>query len=174
LIPCQEKAQGQDFELEKVIYLSIPNQKKALKVKGDFGMDERQKNLIYDSIAASILNARFEDIDQATVENTRTRILDTTGCAIGGAALPDIVSLVKMVAHWGGQEEASILGYGIKAPVHNVAFVNCTMCRGFDRGPLAYLFNGRIVPHHVSETTVLTALALGENTCISGKELIWW
>jgi hypothetical protein len=77
-----------------------------------------------------------------------------------------------MVGDWGGKKEASIIGYGTKAPVHNVALVNCTMCRGFDRGPLAYVFNDKIVPHHVSETTVMTALALGESAGISGKELI--
>ena len=135
-------------------------------------MEDKEKTRIYDAIAANIINARFEDIDQATVDNTKTRIFDTIGCTIGGATLPDIIALVKMVADWGGKKEASIIGHGIKAPVHDVAFVNCTMCRGFDRGPLACIFKDRIVPHHVSETTVMTALTLGENKGISGKELI--
>ena len=127
---------------------------------------------VLDAISTNILNARFEDIDQETVENTKTRIYDTIGCAIGAATLPDIVALVKMVEDWGGKNEATIIGHGIKAPIQEVAFVNCTMCRGFDRGPLAYIFKGRIVPHHVSETTVMTALTLGENKGINGKELI--
>jgi 2-methylcitrate dehydratase PrpD len=135
-------------------------------------MDDRQKNLIYDSMAACILNTRFEDIDQATVDNTKTRIFDTIGDAIGGAPLPDIAYLVKMVTSCGGKGEASIIGYGIKAPVQDAAFINCTMSRSFDRGPLSYYLKDKIVPHHVSETTVLTALALGENKGISGKELI--
>jgi len=127
---------------------------------------------VLEAISANILNARFEDIDRETVDNTKTRIFDTIGCAIGGATLPDIVALVKMVEGWGGKKEATIIGHGIKAPVQEVAFVNCTMCRGFDRGPLAYIFRGRTVPHHVSETTVMTALTLGENKSINGKELI--
>ena len=135
-------------------------------------MDNTAGNKIVEALSENILNTRFEDIDRATVENTKTRIFDTIGCAIGGATLPDIVALVKMVEDWGGKKEASIFGYGVKAPIHHVALVNCTMCRGFDRGPLAYVFNGKIVPHHVSETTVMTALALGESKGISGKELI--
>ena len=128
--------------------------------------------MILEALSANILNTRFEDVDQETVDNTKTRIFDTIGCAIGGATLPDIVALVKMVEDWGGKKEATIIGHGIKAPVHEVAFVNCTMCRGFDRGPLAYIFKDKIVPHHVSETTVMTAVALGESKGISGKELI--
>ena len=127
---------------------------------------------IVEGLAKNILNARFENIDKDTVNNTKTRILDTIGGALGAAKLPDIVALVKMVENWGGKKEATVLGYGIKAPLHNVAWVNCTMCRGFDRGPLSYSYKGRIVPHHVSETTVLTALALGENKQINGKELL--
>jgi 2-methylcitrate dehydratase PrpD len=145
---------------------------RASRVKGGLKMDEKQKNRIYDGIASNILKARFEDIDQATVDNTKTRIFDTIGCAIGGATLPDIVALVKMAKEWGGKKEATIIGHGIKAPAHDVAFINCTMCRGFDRGPLAYIFKDRIVPHHVSETTVMTAFALGESKGVSGKELI--
>ncbi len=135
-------------------------------------MDDQQKELIYNSMINCILNTRFEDIDQATVDNTKTRILDTIGDAIGGATLPDIAYLVQLIADWGGKGEASIVGYGIKAPVQEVAFINCTMSRGFDKGPLSYYMPDKIVPHHVSETTVLTALALGEKKGISGKELI--
>jgi 2-methylcitrate dehydratase PrpD len=127
---------------------------------------------VIEDLSRNILNARFEAIDRDTVENTKTRIYDTLGGALGGATLPDIAYLVKLVESWGGKPEATIIGYGIKAPVHNAAFVNCTMCRGFDRGPLSYVYKGRIVPHHVSETTVLTALTVGENKGITGKELI--
>ncbi len=140
--------------------------------EADVNVENIDGDTVLEAISANILNTRFEDIDRETVDNTKTRILDTIGCAIGGAVLPDIVSLVKLVEDWGGRPEATIIGHGVKAPVQEVAFVNCTMCRGFDRGPLAYIFNDRIVPHHVSETTVLTALALSESKGVSGKEFI--
>ncbi len=127
---------------------------------------------VLDAISARILDTRFEDIDTETVENTRTRIFDIIGCTLGGAPLPDIGALVRLVEDWGGKKEATIIGYGTRVPVQEAAFVNCTMSRGFDRGPLAYIFEGRTVPHHVSETTVMTALTLGESRHINGKELI--
>ena len=94
------------------------------------------------------------------------------GCAIGGASLPDIVAVVKMVEDWGGKKEATILGHGIKGPAHDVAFVNCLMGRSFDRGPLAIRSGNRSWATHTSETTVLTALALGESKGINGKDLV--
>ena len=127
---------------------------------------------VLEYLSGRILNTRYEDIDSKTIENTKTRLWDTIGDALGAVPLPDIHALVELVKGWEGKEEATILGYGYKVPVQDAAFVNCTMCRGFDRGPLAYTFQGRVVPHHVSETTVLTALTLGESKAVNGKELL--
>lgn len=120
----------------------------------------------------NILNTCFEDIDQATVDVTRWRILDMIGDALGGAMCPGSPELADMVRHWGGREESTILGYGYKAPAHEVAMVNCIFGRSFDRGPLTLIIDGQRFPNHTTETTVLTALAVGEGRSISGKELI--
>jgi 2-methylcitrate dehydratase PrpD len=134
-----------------------------------------------EALSANVLNTRFENLDQATVDNAKRRIIDMIGCAIGGARLPDMVALVELVKDWGGKKEATILGHGIKAPAHDVAMVNCLMGRSFDWGPLTLLINGKLYPGerygkrfptHTSETTVLTALTLGESKGISGRELI--
>jgi 2-methylcitrate dehydratase PrpD len=135
-------------------------------------MEINQGEEILDGLARNILTVRFEQIDKGTVHNTKMRLLDTLGGALGAARLPDILTLVRLVEGWAGRKEATIIGHGIQAPLHNVAWVNCVMCRGFDRSPLAYVFRGRIVPHHVSETTVLTALALAEYKNVNGRELI--
>ena len=122
---------------------------------------------VLEAVTENVLNTRFEDIDQTTTDNEKYLILDMIGCAIGGAVLPDIVGLVKMVEEWGGTKEATILGYGIKGLVHDVAFVNCLMGRAFDHGVLVTAGGG-----HASETTALSALALGESKGVSGKELL--
>src|SRR4030042_1351952 len=127
---------------------------------------------VLEALTANILNTRFEDIDQATIANTKYRILDMIGCAIGGASIPDIVALVGLFREWGGKKEATVLGHGVKAPVHDVAFINCLMGRSFDRGPLGTRYGNRSWATHTSETTVLSALALGESRSIDGKELL--
>ena len=127
---------------------------------------------LIEGLSRNILETRFEQIDPVTLDNARLRLLDTLGGALGGPTLPDIAGLVRLVQDWGGAPQASILGYGTRVPVQHAALVNCTMCRAFDRGPLAYVFKGKIVPNHISETTVLTALALAEFRRVDGRELI--
>ena len=127
---------------------------------------------ILEAIATSTLNTGYEDLDQDTIDNTKKRILDMIGNAIGGASMPDMVGMINMVEDWGGKPDSSILGTGVKGPAHNVAFVNCTMCRTFDWGALVVIVDDRRYPSHTSETTALTALALAEARGVSGKELI--
>ena len=121
---------------------------------------------VLEALTSNVLNTRFEDLDRATVDNTKYRILDMIGCALGGALLPDMVAVAKMIEDWGGKKEATILGHGIKGPAHDVAFVNCLMGRAFDRGVLVS-WGG-----HSTETTALSALTLGESKGINGKEFI--
>ncbi len=135
-------------------------------------MTSREASHYIEALTANVLNTRFEDIDPSTVDNTKWRLIDTIGCAIGGIGAPGNAQLLELVKGWGGKEEATILGDGQKGPVHDVAMLNCVLCRGFDRGPLTLIINGKRTPNHTSETTVLTALAMGESKGINGKELI--
>ena len=125
-----------------------------------------------EALADNVLNTRFEDIDQATIENTKKRILDVIGCAIGGARAPNNSALINLVKGWGGKKEATILAYGIKAPIPDVAWANAILCRSFDWEPLVAVVDGKRYPGHISGTTVPTALTLGESRGISGRELI--
>ncbi|HEY4686012.1 MAG TPA: MmgE/PrpD family protein [Dehalococcoidia bacterium] len=124
------------------------------------------------ALADNVLNTRFEDLSAATVANAKDRILDIVGCAIGGARAPGNAGLIELVKHWGGKPEATVLGHGLKAPAHTVAMANSILCRSFDWGVLTLIIDGRRFPTHTSETTVMTALALGESRGVSGRELI--
>jgi 2-methylcitrate dehydratase PrpD len=135
-------------------------------------MANKEEKLIIDRLSENILNTRFEDIDQGTVDNTKRRILDMIGCAIGGARGDGNSELVALARDWGGKKEATVLAYGVKAPAHEVAMINCVFGRTFDRGPLTLIIDRQRFPNHTTETTVLTALAMGEGKGISGKELI--
>ena len=124
------------------------------------------------ALADNVLSTRFEDLSAATVANAKDRILDIVGCAIGGARAPGNAGLIELVKHWGGKPEATVLGHGLKAPAHTVAMANSILCRSFDWGVLTLIIDGRRFPTHTSETTVMTALALGESRGVSGRELI--
>ncbi len=125
-----------------------------------------------EELSANILNSCFENFDQSTVENAKNRIIDVLGCLIGGANNPSSSALVDLVKDWGGKAEATILIHGGKAPAHNVAMVNSIMARSFDFEVLFPLVEGVTIPNHVSGTTVMTAITMGEVMHIDGKELI--
>jgi 2-methylcitrate dehydratase PrpD len=124
------------------------------------------------AFAENVLQTRFEDIAPAILENTKKRVLDVIGCAIGGAAAPGNDALVELVKGWGGKEEATILAYGLKAPAQEAAWANAILCRSFDWEPLLAIIDGKRYPGHVSGTTVTTALTVGESRGTSGRELI--
>jgi 2-methylcitrate dehydratase PrpD len=130
------------------------------------------EKMAVEMLSENILNTRFEDIDQETVENTKRRILDVIGDMIGGTAAAGNAELVKIVEGWGGKKEATIFGYGAKVTAHNAAMVNSILCRSFDWEPLVVIVDGKRYPSHSSCTTVPTALTLGESKGISGKDLI--
>ena len=125
------------------------------------------------ALSRNVLNTRFEDLGPAVVDNTKRRILDMIGCAIGGSKAPGNAVLAELIREWGGTGDATLLGYGYKAPADIVAMANCIFGRSFDWGPLVIIMDdGERHASHNSETTVLTAVTLGASRGISGKELI--
>jgi 2-methylcitrate dehydratase PrpD len=129
-------------------------------------------NTPIEKLAANTLETRFENLDRATVENARNRIIDTVGCLIGGANDTGNPELASLLRDDGGKEEATILVHGGKVPAGNAALINSTMSRSFDFEPVSPRVEGINTPGHVSGTTVPTAVTMGEVTDINGKELI--
>jgi 2-methylcitrate dehydratase PrpD len=126
-----------------------------------------------EALSNNVLKTRFEDLELAVVNNTKRRILDMIGCGIGGSNAPGNAVLAEMVGKWGGKGNATLLGYGYKAPADLVAMVNCIFGRSFDWGPLVIIMDdGERHASHNSETTVLTAITVGASQGIGGKELI--
>ena len=135
-------------------------------------MQSPTKSTPLERLTANVLETHFENFDQSTVENAKARIIDVIGCLIGGANAPGNSELIDLVRDWGGKEEATILIHGGKAPAHNVAMVDSIMARSFDFEPVSPLVDGTSMPGHISGTTVMTAMAMGEARDINGKELI--
>ena len=135
-------------------------------------MSSTAKGTTIEELSANVLDTRFENFDEATLGNAKSRIIDVLGCAIGGAKAAGNSALIELVREWGGKEEATILIWGGKVPAHNAAMVNSIMARSFDFEPVNTLVDGIDLPDHISGTTVMTAITLGEIKGINGKELI--
>ena len=123
-------------------------------------------------LAENALATRFESFDKDTLEAAKYRIIDTLGCLIGGALDTGNPELLELIRENGGKKEATILVHRGKAPVAEAALMNSIMARSFDFGPVSPLVAGFSCPGHTSETTVPTALTLGEVADASGKDFI--
>jgi 2-methylcitrate dehydratase PrpD len=135
-------------------------------------MSSTIKGTPIEELSKNVLDTRFEDLDKATVENAKRRIIDILGCAIGGANAGGNSALVKLIKEWGGKEEATILAWGGKVPACHAAMVNSIMARSFDFEAVGAVVEDEWIGSHISGTTVTTVVAMGEATGIDGKELI--
>lgn len=127
---------------------------------------------ILDALASTVLGTDFDDLPEVVVENTKSRTLDMIGCALGGSGLDDVRALAATLGAPTGGFGATGIGFGQAFPVHDAAMVNCIAGRSFDWGPLTLVFDDGRIPSHISETTVLTGVAVGEHRQITGQELI--
>ena len=130
------------------------------------------RNTPIEELSENVLNTQFENFDQETLNNAKHRMIDVIGCLIGGACAEGNRSLTNLVKDWGGKEEASIFIYGGKVPAYHSAMLNSIFARSFDFEALIAVVEGQNIASHISGTTVMTSLTLGEMSGITGKELI--
>ena len=113
------------------------------------------------SLASYVSNLKYEDLPPLVVEKGKLQILDALGNAIGGYPLSLSKTFLGMAKDLGGgSEEATLIGDGTKVSVPLAAFGN---------GALATMLD---YDAHVGSLAVPGALAAGEASGISGKELI--
>jgi 2-methylcitrate dehydratase PrpD len=135
-------------------------------------MSSENRSIYIEKLIKNVLGTGFNDFDQGTIDHAKNRIIDTVGCLIGGANGPGNQGFIDLVRDWGGKEEAAILIHGHKVPVHNAAMINSILARSFDFEPVSPLVDGVSVPGHISGTTIMVALTMGEAMGITGKDLI--
>ena len=128
-------------------------------------MTEKTQMTAVEALAANAVNARFEDLDQETIETIKGRIIDIIGCAIGGANAPGNQGLIDLVKGWGGKGEASILVHGGKTLVQDAAMINAVMVRSYD-------FEEQSPSAHPNATIIPVALAMSEMLGLGGKEFL--
>jgi 2-methylcitrate dehydratase PrpD len=128
--------------------------------------------MVIEEWAKHIVKTSFENFDSETVAQAKNRIIDTVGCAVGGANASGNSVLLELMKGWGGKKEATVLVHGLKVPAHNAAWLNSVMARSFDFGIVIPYIGDAMAPGHVSESTVPTAITTAEWKHAGGKELI--
>ena len=123
-------------------------------------------------MSENAIKVRFEDLDDQTIKVGKDRLIDLTGCIIGGAMAAGNAGLVKVVRDWGGKQEAPLFIHGGRVPLANAAMVNSISCRSNDFGVMTVNIGGQWVASHHGETTIPTALTFSDVYNVSGKEFL--
>ncbi len=117
-------------------------------------------------LADFVAETRYEDLPQGVVHETQRVLLDSLGCALGGMAVEKGRLSVVMARRLGGPAESSILGTREKVSCANAAFANGELINALD-------FDAFLLPAiHVAPFVLPPALALGECSSASGRDLI--
>jgi len=119
------------------------------------------------ALSQYIAKTTFEDIPENVVEEAKDCILDSLGCAVGGATLQPGKVIIDFFTDLGGHPEASVLATGKKLPCIHTAYVNSYLANLLDfddtsTRPLA----------HPGATIIPPGLALAEKIGASGRDLI--
>ena len=131
-----------------------------------------ETGIYLDKMIANILDTKLENIPPAAVNHAKDRLLDSIGCMICGANDDGNPELLGIIREIGGRPEARIFVHGDKVPAGNAAMVNSIMCRSFDFEPVSPLVDGVSIPGHISGTTTMTALTIGDMLDVNGQEVL--
>lgn len=118
-------------------------------------------------LAQHAATLRYEDLPPALVDRLKQCVMDTLGVATGASSLsPEAAILRDYVLDFGGQPEATLLGFGGKAPAAWAAFLNGSLGHMLDYDDIGESGHPAIV-------TIPVALAIAEKIGgVSGREFI--
>lgn len=124
---------------------------------------------VAEDLSKTISSIGFADLPQETVAVTKKSILDTLGVIVAASTLgegaPEMVELAK---DGGGEEESTIIAFGVKVPCWMAAFANGSMAH-----PLDYDDTHDAAVVHPTASTLPAALAVAERKGkVNGKGLI--
>jgi 2-methylcitrate dehydratase PrpD len=112
------------------------------------------------------IGTKYENYSPEVIAKTKLFILDSIGCALGGSRSAIGQTVLTPFKSMGGNEEATLIGGGLKVPSVQAAFVNGTNANALDFDD-TYLSIG-----HPGSSIIPAALAVGEWKNVPGKDII--
>lgn len=125
------------------------------------------KKTLAERLTEFALALKFEDLPAAVVHETKRRVIDSLGCALGAWQAEPCMLARRVASGFSAERGATLLGTGHRAPPDWAAFANGCMVRYLDYND-TYLSKE---PAHPSDN-ISAALAVAEAEGSSGRELI--
>lgn len=119
------------------------------------------------SIADFIFKLNFEELSQDILTQVKRCTLDTLGAAIAARNIKTVRIIADLVRSMGGVKEATVIGFGLQAPLAKATLVNSAMSTVLDSddgciSPVGHL-------GHVGGCVIPAALAVGERESSTGE-----
>ena len=119
-------------------------------------------------LANYVAGARYEDLPVEVVTHTKRTVMDAVACGLGGRKTLEGDILVNIVKEMGGKPQATIIGDAARVTCEQAAWVNRVTINMLDYDDtLLQPWVG-----HMGSFLVPVALAVGEYTHASGKDII--
>lgn len=130
---------------------------------------------LIDRIVSHVLDTPFEAFDEAHLMAAKKRLIDSASCALSGVDVEGNDAVLDLMRTWAGAPEVAVLGRSDRMPLAHAAMLTSLQTRSFDFevcGPEPEGVNQGKMVGHVSSTTEPVALAVGEYTKATGRELL--
>lgn len=118
-------------------------------------------------LAAFTAGLTLDDVPAEVAEHAKLHLLDTLGCGLAAHALEIAAEGRTAMAELGGEPQATVIGLDVPLPGVNAAFANAMLCHGLD-----FDDTHSDSVSHVSTVTCPAALAAGEATGRSGRDVL--
>jgi 2-methylcitrate dehydratase PrpD len=119
-------------------------------------------------IAKHIASTTYKDLPPKAAEIAKMEILDSFAAALAGSSRDVVRMMIETFQEFGGKEQSSVIGRGMKLPVLDAAAINSVMMGALDFDAVV-----DFAPLHPSTLLIPVALAVSEyKGKVSGKELI--
>lgn len=127
---------------------------------------------LIDLICENLVNTKIGNLSDWNIKCFKDRLLDMTGCMLGGSIVEDNNVVLNLIKRWGGAEEAPVFLQGLRAPINNAVLLNCIAARSNDYGNMYMRIFDERIASHMGETLIPLGLTLADMYGTSGKDFI--
>jgi len=118
--------------------------------------------------ARHVASLRYEDLPAPVLEKALLILRDGVGNQVAASAISDPANaVIALIKEWGGAQQSTIIGHGVKVPAPNAALANAMLGHGIeldDAHGTGLIKAGSVL--------VPSAFALSELTGASGKQVV--
>ena len=130
--------------------------------------DHQPTVTIAETLAKYVVGLKYEDLPKQAIESAKALIVDQLACQLIGSTLPWVEPALKLVQMTEGvKPESTVINYGSRFLVADVAFVNATFGQACELDDSAAGSAG-----HLGVATIPVALAMGERDHIDGHQFL--